>query len=85
MTNSEPTNQPDREATERQPRFEAVSRWVEYLKSHPPELWGPQQNAVVNGQLESAQLLERTADEELQIRGFAERVLDEDSESTGEN
>lgn len=37
-----------------QERLEAVERWLEYLRTEPPEVWGSQQNAVVNSQLESA-------------------------------
>jgi hypothetical protein len=45
----------------RQQRIEGIKRWVEYIKSEPPETWGPQQNAVVNDQLEAAQSAETTA------------------------
>lgn len=38
----------------REQRIEAVKRWVEYIKEHPPEVWGPQQNRVVNSQLQAA-------------------------------
>jgi hypothetical protein len=39
----------------REQRIAAVKRWVAYIQSEPPEVWGPQQNAVVNGQLTAAQ------------------------------
>ncbi|WP_058366831.1 hypothetical protein [Haloparvum sedimenti] len=61
---------------DRNPRYESVVRWVAYMREQPPEVWGPQQNAVVNGQLESAALLDRTAEEERRIRAFADEVLD---------
>lgn len=35
-------------------RIEAVKRWVEYIRENPPEVWGEQQNRLVNAQLESA-------------------------------
>lgn len=38
----------------REQRIQAVKRWVRYLKEHPPEVWGEQQNRLVNSQLESA-------------------------------
>jgi len=41
----------------------------------PPELWGPQQNAVVDGQPESAQALDQDAEEERRIRAFADSIL----------
>jgi anti-sigma factor ChrR (cupin superfamily) len=48
---------------------------VAYIQAHPPEVWGPQQNAVVNGQLESAQAVAVSAEERAQIRDFADEVL----------
>ena len=39
----------------RERRLEAVKRWVEYIREHPSEVWGPQHNRVVNSQLEAAQ------------------------------
>ena len=38
----------------REQRIEAVKHWAEYIKEHPPEVWGPQQNKVVNSQLQAA-------------------------------
>lgn len=38
----------------REQRLEAVKRWAEYIKEKPPEVWGPQQNKVVNSQLQAA-------------------------------
>ena len=60
---------------ERPPRYEQVIRWAEYIKEQPPEVWGPQQNAVVNGQIESAQAVDLRADERKRIRSFADHVL----------
>jgi len=42
-------------------RINAIKRWVEYIKSEPPKKWGPQQNAVVDGQLEAAQSVQHSA------------------------
>ncbi|MFB6292983.1 MAG: hypothetical protein ABEH60_01820 [Halonotius sp.] len=50
MTDSERL---DRDEPTREPRFEAVVRWAEYIQDNPPEVWGPQQNAVVNAQFDS--------------------------------
>jgi len=63
---------------ERPPRFERVVRWVEYMRANPPEVWGPQQNAVVDGQLESAAALGRDAETERRIRAFADDILDDE-------
>jgi hypothetical protein len=38
----------------REQRIKAVKRWAEYIKENPPEVWGPQQNKVVNSQLQAA-------------------------------
>ena len=35
-------------------RIEAIKRWVEYIQTEPPEVWGPQQNVIVNAQAEAA-------------------------------
>jgi hypothetical protein len=51
------------------------------MEAHPPEVWGPQQNAVVNGQLESAQAVDVSAAERERIREFADEVLRTDAES----
>jgi hypothetical protein len=59
----------------RSPRYDQVRRWAEYIQVHPPEVWGPQQNAVVNGQLESAQAVGVSAEERARIREFADEVL----------
>jgi hypothetical protein len=56
---------------ERPPRYEQVIRWAEYIKEQSPEVWGPQQNAVVNGQIESAQTVDVSPEEKRRIRKFA--------------
>lgn len=38
----------------REQRVEAVKRWVEYIREHPAETWGRQQNRLVDSQIESA-------------------------------
>ena len=54
-----------------------------YIESHPPEVWGPQQNAVVNGHLESAQAVGVSAAERERIREFADEVLRMEAEEDG--
>lgn len=68
----------------REPRFDAVVRWVEYIQNNPPEVWGPQQNAVVNDQLDSAAAVDRTAEEIREIQRFVDDVLAEREESPEE-
>jgi hypothetical protein len=66
---------------ERPPRYEQVIRWAEYIKEQPPEVWGPQQNAVVNGQIESAQAVDVSTEDRMRIREFARAELDEETDS----
>lgn len=60
-----------------QERLEAVYRWVEYIKEHPPEVWGPQQNAVVDSQLESARQTGLSAAHERFVQEAAEELAEE--------
>ena len=73
---------------ERPPRYEQVIRWAEYINEQPPEVWGPQQNAVVNGQIESAQAVDVSAEDKKRIREFADETLraegETDEETTNE-
>lgn len=39
---------------DRERRIDAIKRWVDYVRTQPPAVWGPQQNAVVNDQLDAA-------------------------------
>lgn len=38
----------------REERIEAIKHWVDYIRANPPGVWGPQQNRLVDSQLESA-------------------------------
>ncbi|KDS90823.1 hypothetical protein FK85_09625 [Halorubrum saccharovorum] len=69
---------------ERLPRYEQVIRWAEYIKEQPPEVWGPQQNAVVNGQIESAQAVDVSAEDRKRIREFADETLRAEGKSDEE-
>ena len=51
-----------------------------YIDAHPPEVCDPQQNEVVNGQLESAQAADVSAEERAQVREFADEVLRAEAE-----
>ena len=64
----------------RAPRYEQVIRWAEYIKTQPPEVWGPQQNAVVNGQVDSARAVDVSAEDRKRIRAFADAELRESDE-----
>jgi hypothetical protein len=68
----------------RSPRYDQVRRWAAYIDAHPPAVWGSQQNAVVNGQLESAQAVGVSAEERARVREFADAVLGAKSEGDDE-
>jgi len=61
----------------REHRIEAVKRWVEYIESEPPEPRGPQQNAVVNDQLEAAQSVGTSATHQQYITDVAAAIIEE--------
>ncbi|WP_123619493.1 hypothetical protein [Halorubrum sp. CSM-61] len=61
----------------RAPRYEQVVRWAEYVRDTPVTVWGPQQNAVVNGQIDSARAVDVSAEERKRIRAFADAELRE--------
>lgn len=69
---------------ERPPRYEQVIRWAEYITEQPPDAWGPQQNAVVNGRIESAKAVDASAEDRKRIREFADEVLETEGETDEE-
>ncbi|MCD2201124.1 MULTISPECIES: hypothetical protein [unclassified Halobacterium] len=68
----------------REQRIEAVKHWVEYIKSEPPEKWGPQQNAVVDDQLDAAQSIDASAAHRQHVTDVAEDILAVRDESADE-
>jgi len=65
----------------REQRIEGIKRWIEYIESEPPETWGPQQNAVVNDQLDAAQSVGTSADHQQHVEDVAAEILDVSDES----
>lgn len=63
----------------RERRLEAVERWVEYIEEHPPEVWGPQQNRLVNSQLESARQTGLDAEHFRRVEAARERLAEDES------
>ena len=61
---------------DRERRIEAIKRWVEYIESEPPEKWGPQQNAIVNGQLDAAQSVGVSAEHQQRVESVAEEIIE---------
>jgi len=82
MSDSQPpgTDPNTDDGPKRPPRYEQVFRWAEYINNDPPEVWGPQQNAVVNGQIESARAVDVSAEDRERIRAFADAELRRDGE-----
>lgn len=62
----------------RRQRLAAIKRWADYITEQPADVWGPQQNAVVNSQLESAQESEIDVEHERRVREFAESIVADD-------
>lgn len=69
---------------DRERRIEAVKRWVEYIESEPPETWGPQQNAVVDDQLDAARSVQTSASHRQRVKDLAAEIVD-DRDDAGEN
>ena len=66
----------------RQQRIKGIKRWVDYIQSEPPEKWGPQQNAVVNDQLEAAQSVQVSADHRQRVQDVAAEILEASEQSS---
>ncbi|RLM53792.1 hypothetical protein, partial [Halorubrum sp. Atlit-26R] len=70
----------------REERIAAVKRWVAYIQSGPPEVWGPQQNAVVNGQLSAAQHVATSAAHQQHVAAVAAEIRAvRDDDAAGES
>ncbi|ELY54270.1 hypothetical protein [Natronolimnohabitans innermongolicus] len=69
----------------REKRIEGIKRWVEYIKSEPPETWGPQQNAVVNDQLDAAQSVHTSTSHQQHVKDVAAEILEVSDESDSES
>jgi len=88
MNDSNPSD-PDLTVTDgdpvRAPRYEQVVRWAEYVRDTPAAVWGPQQNAVVNGQVDSARAVDVSTEDRERIRAFADAELQESDERDGDD
>lgn len=71
MNDSERADLEAKHERNRRERLEGVERWAEYIRDHPPEVWGPQQNAVVNAQIESARESGVSAKHRRRVRDIA--------------
>lgn len=65
----------EKHADDRERRIEGIKRWVDYIRSEPPETWGPQQNSIVNDQLAAAQNVQMSAAHRQQVSDLAAEIL----------
>ncbi|WP_336024839.1 hypothetical protein [Halobellus sp. LT62] len=52
-----------------------------YIESEPPETWGPQQNAIVNDQLDAAQSVGTSAAHRRHVADVAREIIEGREES----
>lgn len=82
MSNSSaPEHLDAKHARNREQRIEGIKRWVEYIKTEPPETWGPQQNAVVNDQIDAAQSAQTSVSHQQHVKDVAAEILEVSDES----
>lgn len=81
MTDSpEPDGPAERSEQRRARRVRRIKRWVAYIESTPADEWGPQQNRVVDSQLDAARESGLSAEHFLRVeRAGAGRTADRDS------
>ena len=58
----------------REQRIAAIKRWIAYIQSEPPEVWGPQQNAIVDSQLSAAQHVATSAVHQQHVADVAAEI-----------
>ena len=69
----------------REQRIKGIKRWVDYITSKPPETWGPQQNAVVNDQLDAAQSVQTPASHQQHVKDVAAEIREVSGKSDGDS
>ena len=65
-------------------RIEGIKRWVQYIQDEPPEIWGPQQNTLIDEQLEAAQSTDLSASHHQRVRSVASDIMATRAERTNE-
>lgn len=83
MTDSDGPEAPDAERERDRERIEGVKRWVRHIQETRPEVWGPEQNAVVNAQVEAARAAGLDAEHRLRVESVARGLADEAPDRKG--
>lgn len=65
----------------REQRIEGIKRWVDYIESESADTWGPQQNAVVNDQIDAAQSVQTPASHKQYVKDVAAEIMEVSHES----
>lgn len=60
----------------RRERLDGIERWVQYVQNQPPDVWGAEQNALVETQLESARESGISTAHRRRVREFGETAAD---------
>lgn len=58
-------------------RIEGIKRWVRHIEKTPPERWGPEQNAVVNPQVEAARAADLDGEHLKRVERVARDLVDD--------
>jgi hypothetical protein len=66
-------------------RIEGIKRWIEYIESEPPETRGPQQNAIVNVQLDAAQSVQTSASHQQHVKDVAAEIIEASDKSDADS
>lgn len=69
----------DQDQSDQEPQFETVVRWAEYIQDNPPEVWGPQQNAIVTAQFDSVSYFDRDSPEMRRMQSLDAEIETDDT------
>jgi len=58
-------------------RIEGIKRWVRHIVTTPPERWGPEQNAVVNAEVEAGRAADLDGEHLKRVERVARDVVDD--------
>lgn len=67
----------DKHERNREDRIAAIKRWVEYIESTDPDVWGEQLNTLVNSQLDAARGADVSAEQYQRVREAGRAYADD--------